>query len=68
MSNNLRLLKLPYLLVYGDVEDEKEEEGDESMDDKVEVDAVDLDIGLVSPKTCGNNIPVEGVVGGVVCT
>ena len=56
---------MQYLLINRYVENKKEEEGDESMDDKIEVDTVDLDIGLVRPQTCGYNILVR--VRGVGC-
>ena len=63
--HHIYMKTMEYLLINGYVENEKEEEGDESMDDKIEVDTVDLDIGLVSPQTCGYNILI--LVCGVGC-
>jgi hypothetical protein len=50
---------VPDLFVDGDIEDDEEEEGDESMDHQIEVDAVDLDIGRVGSHLCWQNLFIE---------
>ena len=50
---------VPDLFIDGDIEDDEEEEGDESMDHQIEVDAVDLDIGRVGSHLCWQNLFIE---------
>ena len=50
---------MTYLIINGNVDDNEEKEGNESMDDQIKIDAVDLDIVRVGSETGGDNLLID---------
>ena len=56
------------LFVYSDVEDDEKKERDESMEEKIEIDAVEFEIDRTRSKSCRSNLNIHKSFCGTVVT